>query len=148
MTTGTGTATFTWQSIVTSGNDFKSAPEPFTGTMAGIPVSGKALSPVLPAAGLTSLPPRLTMAMWTGRFQGHTFSENTAALRNLTTVTFDVDGTLGSQNVRVIVGPRRRNPNSIAFHGTIGDHQATGPVTATPAQGASSKATATFTVSG
>ncbi len=116
-------------------------------------MSGKALGPVLPAAGLTSLPPRLTVARWTGRFQGHSFSltvsEDTTAIRNLSTATLDVDGELGSQTVRVIVGPvSQRNPNSIAFHGTIGDHHVTGSVTANSAHGASNRATATFTVSG
>jgi hypothetical protein len=121
--------------------------------VAGIPVSGKALSPVLPATGLTSLPPRLSVARWTGRYQGKTFSltvsEEPAALENLTTFTFDVEGTLGSQDVRVIVGPpTRHNPNSITFHGTIGNHHVAGSVPATSAHGSSNKATATFTVSG
>jgi len=151
--TGTGTATFTWHSIAYSGNELKTPPQPFAGTIAGIPVSGTALAAVFPASGLKSLPPRLTLARWTGRFQGHTFSlvveEETAALRNLNSFTFDVDGTLGSQNVRFIVGPpSRSNPNAIAFHGTVGDHHVTGSVTSAPARGASNRATATFTISG
>ena len=151
--TGTGTATFRWHSVATSGNDFKSPPQSFVGTVAGIPVSGKALQP-----GVTRRRAHVPSASVDRGPMDGTFPEphllpdgvgNTAALRNLSTFTFDVDGTLGSQNVRLIIGPpSRNNPNSIAFHGTIGNHHVTGSVTATPAHGASNKATATFTVSG
>ncbi|HEY5024518.1 MAG TPA: hypothetical protein VII76_06050 [Acidimicrobiales bacterium] len=155
--TGTGTATFTWHSVQTNNvdanNPTQSPPQPFAGTVAGIPVRGTALGPVVPAGGLSALPARLTVARWTGRFQGHAFSlsvsEDTSALRDLQSATIDVDGTLGSQKVHFVVGPAGSTiSNTIKFRGTVGAHHVTGSVRLFNAHGASNKASATFTVTG
>ena len=151
--TGTGTATITWRPVA-SGNDLQRPPQPFAGTIAGIPVTGKALAPVVPAGGLASLPPRLTLAHWTGRFQGHAFSltvsASTSVLAQPLTATFDADGRLGSQNVHVVVGPvSQTNPNAIQFQGTVGSHHVTGTVALPTDHGQATRtATATFAVAG
>lgn len=148
---GPGTATITWHSVKPSDGAAPSPPQPFAGTVAGIPVHGTSLGPSTPNGGSpTSLPARLTLATWTGTFEGHPFaldvSTGTSSLSDINTLTFDADGTFDSQKVRFIVGPDPDNSNTIKFHGTVGRHKVTGSLRLLPAHGASGKATATFTV--
>jgi hypothetical protein len=148
---GPGSATITWHSVRPSDGATASPPQPFAGTVAGIPVRGTSLGPSTPKGGPpTSLPARLTLATWTGSFEGHRFaldvSTGTSSLSNISTLTFDADGTFDSQKVRFIVGPDPDNSSTITFHGTVGAHDVAGSLRLWPAHGASGKATATFTV--
>jgi len=102
--------------------------------VAGIPVSGTSnrLHPQLtPNPGDEgSLPSQLTLARWTGTFQGHAFSLNvsfaSSALANPNSITVDIVGTLGSQAVRFSATPTPRNPDVVMFQGTVGPHHVTG----------------------
>ena len=73
--TGTDTATITWHRV--DGTATATGPQPFSGTVAGIPVRGDAALefPSRPSpGGLPTLPPRGPFARWTGSFEGHRFS--------------------------------------------------------------------------
>jgi hypothetical protein len=150
---GHGTATITWRSLPNIGDPTKRPPQPYSGTVAGIPVTGKALTPALPTIKPGStIPTHLQLARWTGVFEGHTFSLNVvadfASASNLNSITFDVDGTFGSQKVSFIVGPAPATANAITFHGTVGHHHVTGSVRPGASHETHGKATATFTVTG
>jgi hypothetical protein len=152
---GHGTATITWHSIPNNGATTKSPPQPYSGTVAGIPVNGKALAPPLPPitpGSAPSIPTHLQLAQWTGTFEGHTFSlkvvADFASASNPSSITFDVDGSFGSQKVSFIVGPAPATANAITFHGTVGHHHVTGSVRPGVSHGSNGKATATFTVTG
>jgi hypothetical protein len=149
--TGNGTATITWRSLPNNGAT-KSPPQPYSGTVAGIPVSGKALPPPpIKPGSLTSVPTHLPLAQWTGTFEGHAFSLKLVAnlsSANLSSFTVDADGTFGSQAVRIIAGPAPASATTITFHGTVGPHHVTGSVRPGVSHGTHGKATATFTVTG
>ena len=153
---GSGTATLGWHSVQPTDATTQGPPQPYSGTVAGIPVSGIS-NPVRPyrlpgPGGGVSLPSPLTLGRWTGSFQGHAFTLNvsfaTSALANLNSVTVDIVGTLGSQAVRFTAAPTGKNPNVVIFQGTVGRHHVTGTVQPFQATGADHKATATFTVAG
>jgi hypothetical protein len=152
---GPGTATITWRSLPNNGATTKSPPQPYSGTVAGIPVNGKALAPSLPPVtpgSVPSIPTHLQLAQWTGTFEGHTFNlkvvANLASLKNVSAFTVDVDGTFGSQAVRFVAGPAPANANTITFHGTVGHHHVTGSLRPGASHETHGKATATFTVTG
>lgn len=151
---GHGTATITWHSLPNNGATTKSPPQPYSGTVAGIPVNGKAFPAVPPSIkpGSLTIPTHLQLAQWTGAFEGHTFSlkvvANFAKAANPSSITLDVDGTFGSQKVTFIVGPAPATSNTISFHGTVGHHHVTGSVRPGVSHGSNGKATATFTVTG
>ena len=153
---GPGTATITWHSLQPAPGSTQGPPQPYTGTVAGIPVSGLS-TPVIPpapssGAGL-SLPHRLALARWTGRFLGQNFALTVTFLLGNTSLslgsfTVDIDGTFGSQPVRFTAVPISSNSNTIRFQGTIGHHHVTGTIGSATKTGASNEATATFTVTG
>ena len=132
--------------VVSGGEDAQ-----FAGTVAGIPVRGTSVGPSTPEGGSpTSLPARLTLATWTGTFEGHRFaldvSTGISSLSNISTLTFDANGSFDSQKVRFIVGPDPDNSTTIRFHGTVGRHDVLGSLRLMPAHGARGEAIATFTV--
>lgn len=69
---GAGTATITWRGV--SGAPL-TRPQPYSGTIAGVPVSGDTRARVPQLAG-GHFPPKLVVARRTGRFQGQTFNIN------------------------------------------------------------------------
>jgi hypothetical protein len=149
--TGSGTATITWHSVQGDNAAAPGPPQPFAGTVAGIPVDGRSLPAPSPKS-LTSLPAKLTLATWNGRFQGHAFNLpvtfNIAGLRNLASAKAHIDGTYGSQKVRFVAGTTSQSSQKITFHGTVGPHDVSGSVRLLGEHGDSGKATATFTVTG
>lgn len=149
--TGQGTATITWRSVPNNGAT-KAPPQPYSGTVAGIPVSGRALPPPpIKPGSLTSVPTHLPLAQWTGTFEGHTFRLNVVAnftSANLSSFTVDADGTFGSQLVRFVAGPASASANTITFHGTVGHHHVTGSVRPGTSHATHGEATARFTVTG
>jgi hypothetical protein len=60
--------------------------------------------------------------------------------------TVEVNGTFGSQPVRLTAVPVTDNSNTIRFQGTIGHHDVTGTIGSAKKTGADNEATATFTV--
>lgn len=121
--------------------------------MAGIPVTGAASFKGL--AGqfrAPSLPARLSLARWTGSFDGHAFSLTvslkTSALADTASMTAYVDGTFGSQAARFVIGPEPATATTLSFHGTVGTHHVTGTVRPASHRGSENEATATFTVTG
>ena len=144
--TGSGTATFTWHSV---GSALTNAPQPYAGTIAGIPVQGRALPPPpIKPGGTGKIPARLEVARWTGTFDGHSFALTVTlpTAEFSVTPTVDVDGTFGSQRVRFIVGPARASATTVPFHGTVGPHRVTGSVRPSQRRDDQNRATATFTV--
>jgi hypothetical protein len=67
---------------------------------------------------------------------------------SLGSFTVDIDGTFGSQRVRLTAVPVTDNSNTIRFQGTVGHHHVTGSIGSPKKTGASNEATATFTVTG
>jgi hypothetical protein len=145
--TGAGTATITWHGI--SGAPL-TRPQPYSGTIAGVPVSGDSRSP-LPQLPGGHFPPRLVLARWTGSFQGETFditvSVKTAGLANNPSAAADIGGTLGSEPVTGTARASPSHPNILHFVATIGHHHVTGTIQPFN-HGSTGKATATFTVTG
>jgi hypothetical protein len=155
--TGTNTAAFTWHSV----DGTATAPnpsQPFSGTVAGIPVRGDSVIVFPPSTpnpgGLATLPAHVPFARWTGSFEGHRFWLTVSFNfpkgfngYNLAALSINVDGTFGSQTVRCTAAITPHHPDSVTFRGTVGRHHVTGTVR--PIQhGAADSATATFTVTG
>ena len=138
--TGTGTAKITWHSV--SGQK-----QPYTGTIAGIPVSGTA---VAASNGGTTSP--LTLARWTGSFENKSFNLTVSIswrgpLANPSKVTVHVAGTYGTLSVHGTARPVR-NSDSVTFNVTIGPHHAVGTITSPMHHGSNGSAKATFAVTG
>jgi hypothetical protein len=151
---GPGTATLTWHSVEQTQGATPGAPQPYSGTVAGIPVSGRSTPDFVPGpGGGVSFPERLTLARWTGSFLGHAFALTVTFLLakaspSLGSFTVNVAGTWGSRPVRFTAEPGKDNSSSIHFQGTVGQHHVTGSVGPPRKAGASNEATATFTVTG
>lgn len=151
---GPGTATFTWHSVERTEGATPGLPQPYSGTVAGIPVSGRVTPDFVPApGGGVSFPERLTLARWTGSFLGHAFALTVTFLLakaslSLGSFTVDIDGTWGSQPVRFTAEPGKDNTSSIRFQGTVGQHHVNGSIGRLRNAGATNEATATFTVAG
>jgi len=153
--TGSGTATITWHSVGGVSEANPTRPQPYSGTIAGVPLSGKSVTPVphttLNPGGGVSLPSRLTLARWTGTFEGKAFvltaSVSTSGLTHISSLTVDIDGTFGTAHVRGTASGSESQPNILHFKGEVGHHHVSGTVR--PVQhGATNKATASFTVTG
>ncbi len=121
--------------------------------VAGIPVTGTASFKGLAApleAGSRSA--RLTLARWTGSYDGHAFSLTVSLkaspLPDTASVTAYVDGTFGSQPAHFVVGPDPTTDAEVSFHGTVGPHGVTGTVRPGSRRGSENRATASFTVTG
>jgi len=152
--TGLGTATITWQR---AGGGIAPPPQPYSGTSAGIPVSGQAVAPS-PSSHISSpiggppLPSRITLARWTGSFEGKPFaltlSLNTAELPNFTTLAVDISGTFGADHVTGTAGGSQSQPNVLQFSVAVGHHHVVGTVKPFQAHGAANTAMASFTVTG
>jgi hypothetical protein len=154
--TGSGTATITWQTVRASGSA-TSSPQPFSGTIAGVPISGVSTTPTprsfaQPGSNPT-IPSQLTLARWTGTFASKTFSVAVSAdLSKLASgltgpgFTVKVDGTYGTEPVHATAS-FSATPDELTFAGTVGHHHITGSVHPTE-NGAANTAAASFVVTG
>jgi hypothetical protein len=157
---GSGTATISWQpvgagSVNSDTGGVNDQPQPFTGSIEGIGVSGTARF-VIPGNASALSESSIPLQRYTGSFDGKSFNlEVTVSLSRSgatsstapTDAGFVVNGTWGSDNVHaVITAPTNTNSNTADFRGTIGQWKVTGTITG-PANGATSKGTASFTVS-
>jgi len=152
---GSGSATITWHRVATT-SSLQSPPQPFSGTIAGIPVSGTSVTPVPntnqnPASGI-SIPSHLVLARWTGTFQSTHFqltvSVGDLSTANLSSFTFDISGKFGSQSVHGTGRASSSQQSHLTFQGTVGRHHVVGSVKEPVEQSGSGTATATFTVTG
>jgi hypothetical protein len=165
LSPGTGTATITWTSA--KGND--NPPQPFGGTIDGLPVSGVSTVERPTASTLASgapgpTTPRIHLFELKGTFDGKSFAlglyiqyhSSPSAAQALTFPDIQVLGTYGNEPVRATLTPPASDlsdPESIdastpvLFNGTIGGAKVSGRIPFTVShQGASHSVTATFTV--
>ena len=159
--TGSGTATITWHSVDGSYGGSEAHSQPYSGSIAGFPVTGKVVMPIPHAIrtpeGSVSLPSILVLARLTGSFQGKSFALTLSVrtsellplknLFNLSSFVAHVAGTYGSQVVKGTATAPASHPNTFRFMGTIGHHHLTGTVRPIR-HGSTNTATATFTVTG
>ena len=153
---GTGHATIRWTSV--SGNG--EPPQPFGGTIDGLPVSGLAVvdswasgAPWWRRATASSF---VHIFEYTGTFDGEQFrlglsfqlSFPAGPSRPPTTQVARVQGTYGHRAVNVVLVAPVSAPKSVSFHGTIGEVRVSGTFTRPTRNGATNTATATFTVTG
>jgi hypothetical protein len=154
--TGTGSATITWQRVAGS----SPAPQPYRGTIAGIPLSGTAVTATAHVSGGTGggvvLPSTIALARWTGRFDGRSFNlivstrvpaGGLSALATPSGFVVTVAGTYGGDPVRGTMRPIGSS-SSARFDATIGPDHVTGIITAPTQSGSTGSVKATFTVTG
>ena len=172
LRSGRGTATITWHS---AGGGVNPPPQPFSGTAAGLSLSGTATvasppnapnTPPSPGAAIT-LPPRTHVATWTGTLGGTSFNldetfdlsgslgqggspteQTTPGIAPRITATFVVTGTFGTKSVNVTAAIDPHNANDIAFSGTVGNLRVTGTINTAVLQknGKTTTLTASFIV--
>jgi hypothetical protein len=159
ISTGTGTATITWLTPTSGYPSTGNPPQPFTGTIAGHPVSGIATNPITPQGsdpGLApgSIPSTIKVFRYRGTFAGEPFDLGVFIHTPFTGlnpyVLFTIKGTWNGQAVNAVVttpvnanGPRPQ----ILFHGTIGRWRVSGFIHGPTGTGRTQTVTATFTVS-
>ena len=148
-----GAFTLSWRSTVTP----RTAPIPFSGTIAGIAVRGSAANPVSliePFVNGGTLPPSLTIARWSGSFGSTSFmvsvsEEGGPVAGSLSQFSYVVTGTYGTQPVRATVDVGASSSSTLRLAGTIGAHHVRGTITIPNAHGTRrGSATGTFTLSG
>jgi hypothetical protein len=154
-TSGTFTLAWTSYSSLTK-------PLPFTGTVAGLPVTGSAenpasfVKPLLPY-GTSHLPKVLQVARWTGRLESTPFALSVSVTGlgsqstgfNLSQISYRATGTYGSDRVNATLTPPTTNGSStVHFVGTIGRRRVAGTVTIPQARENKGTATGTFTLTG
>jgi len=153
--TGPGTASITWNGVAPSKSGYP-GPQPFTGTIAGVPVSGTtvALPNGFPHAGGT-LPTDFVFYRVSGTLGGTPFSidliYNVAPGGQFPTghqmVSLNVVGTYGTEPVRgTISGPA--NASTANFTGTVGSLHVSGTLPPAMTHNGMSSAMSPFTVSG
>jgi hypothetical protein len=167
ISTGTGTATVTWEPVSGSSTGFGNPPQPFTGTIDGLLLSGVATTPSASSASPLSnsgkIPSTIEFFRWKGTFAGKPFDvgfyatyhpatnlSNPVAMFSSTKIT----GTWGSQAVNGhIVTPTAAQLKSgkgpLRFDGTVGEYKVSGSIPQPTGTGDRTKrtGTATFTIS-
>jgi len=152
---GSGVATITWHRVATT-SSVQSPPQPFSGAIAGISVSGRSVTPVPkadqnPGGGIT-IPSHLVLARWTGTFQGTEFqmtvSVGSLSISDLSSFKVDISGKFGSQSVQGTATSSSSQGGRLTFQGTVGHHHVVGSVKEPVEHSGSGTATATFTVTG
>jgi hypothetical protein len=156
ISTGTGTATITWEPVSGSSTGVGNPPQPFTGTIDGLLLSGVATTPKANSA-------TIEFFRWKGTFAGKPFDvglfgtyhpvtshSNPAAIFPSIKIT----GTWGSQAVNGhIVTPSAAQLKSgkgpLRFDGTVGEYKVSGSIPQPTSTGDRTKrtGTATFTIS-
>lgn len=153
---GSVSATFSWHRNAATAALVHPPPQAFSGTVAGVPVAGRAITPAFPSgqgASGTSIPAHLVLVRWTGTFEGTGFalsvSVATSSLAgNPSSVALQVGGTFGSQKVQAVATATAAHQDEISFRGTVGRHHVVGTVRQASQHGASGTATADITVTG
>jgi hypothetical protein len=148
---GSGVATITWHRVATT-SSVQSPPQPFSGAIAGIPVSGKSVTPVPkadqnPGGGIT-IPSHFVLARWTGTFQGTKFQMTLSVGSLSTSFKVDISGKFGSQSVHGTATSSASQDGRLTFQGTVGHHHIVGSVKEPVEHSGSGTATATFRVTG
>jgi hypothetical protein len=165
---GVGSATITWTSAAT-GND-ESPPQPFGGTINGVPVSGVNTTDLSGIEGLVQgaaakKPLKIHLFEIKGTFDGKAFALGvfveyphgfSLGATESTFPKIDVVGTYGNEKVQASLMPPASdlsNPEALnsstpmLFKGTIGDLEISGQVQEPTKHGSHNTAKATFTIS-
>jgi hypothetical protein len=150
-----GTFTLAWQSTLAATTPSLA----YSGSIAGIPVSGSAVNPALLlkpylSTGTGQLPRSLPIARWTGTFESTSFSVSVsvaglnATSLSTTHITYSASGTYGSQPIRATVNVSATTPSStVRFSGTIGARRVQGTITLEGASGGKGRTKGTFSLS-
>ena len=163
LSAGSGSATITWTSGSGSVYTYPPAntyppPQPFGGTIDGVPVSGVATMDISAIRGSlfapSSPPASIHIFEYTGTFDGEHFRLGLSFLlpgavsphQRLGTQLARVQGTFGHRPVNVELVAPVSAPASVSFHGTIGDVKVSGTFSRPSRKGANNTATASFTV--
>ena len=164
LSTGSGTAMITWKSVSGSTGTTSPPPQPFTGTIEGVPISGTSLITIYSStsglslsnpSSLSSLPSEVHAATWKGalgdkRFSVVVYVNLKAALVSggqSPSAEVNVTGTYGSERVSLVArGRKGQNPNLAFFSGTIGGLKVSGVAHMPKRNGDITTSTATFTV--
>jgi hypothetical protein len=157
LSPGSASATITWTSA--AGND--NPPQPFTGTIDGLSVSGVATIGTLSGSAITdptslhAQPVRLFE--YRGTFDGKAFDlgvyvlfPESGALAVGTVPAFTIRGTYDSNKVaaKLFVSRQATSLSSVPFRGTIGDRSVSGTLRMQSGSGKVHRATATYTLTG
>ncbi len=133
-------------------------PQPFGGTIDGLPVSGLAVVDSSALRGALVAPGSASSFVhifeYTGTFDGEQFrlglsfqfSFPAGPSRPPTTQVARVRGTYGHRAVNVVLVAPVSAPKSVSFHGTIGEVRVSGTFTRPTRNGATNTATATCTL--
>jgi hypothetical protein len=158
LPTGSNTAFISWN---LGGGGLHPKPKAFSGTVAGLAVSGTAVavdpsgtaaSP-LGADGKVTIPSTLVLAHWKGTLAGTPFAlelfvptGGSARYSPLHVVSVHISGMLGNQRVRLTSASAPSNLSVLTFSGTVGNLSVNGVVTEKADKGSNDGATATFSV--
>jgi hypothetical protein len=157
ISTGTGTATITWEPVSGSSTGFGNPPQPFTGTIDGLRLSGVATTPKANSATT------IEFFRWKGTFAGKPFDVGLFATYHPATSlsnpaarfpSIKITGKWGSQAVNGhIVTPSaaqlKNGKGPLRFDGTVGEYKVSGSIPQPTGTGDRTKrtGTATFTIS-
>jgi hypothetical protein len=158
LSTGSGTATITWQKV---GGGVYPPPQPFSGVVDGISVTGKATgaspnnaSNPSPQSG--TIPNQIHAASWVGTLGGTSFDldvtlvvgNGASSSLQFLNASYNVTGTYGSQRVDItarVINASISN-GSFQFSGTVGNLSVIGSVPAWSESGGTETVRASFTV--
>jgi hypothetical protein len=151
---GNGTATITWRHATasinpTSGFSINPPPQPFTGTIEGVGVSGTSIFLVgAGSAPQTSGDSPFSLQRWTGSFDGKRFNLVVSVSIDSTarSASFSVSGTWGIDQVHAVAVPTGPNGDTAHFEGTVGKWKVGGTITQPRESGRTVTVTASFKV--
>jgi hypothetical protein len=166
IATGPGIAIVTWKPV-SDANGPGNPPQPFKGTIEGIPMSGVATTPAFSSASSSrpdTLPSTIELFQWKGKMGGQPFDIGLYAANNPSTSTsstgigipsITIKGTWGSRMVNArFVDPTaaqlKGGTGPVHFSGTIGKFKVSGLINVPSGTGNSKMrtGTATFNVTG
>ncbi len=159
ISVGPGTATIRWKPATGPIDGNGNPPQPFTGSIEGIPVAGIATTPVS-AASSSSVPGRVVVFRWEGWFGKKPFDldlsiafpHGTAPSSSAPAIpSLAVSGTWGDEAVAgqittPSVAQITRGKGALHFHGTVGDLRVSGSAFMPTGNNDQKSGTATFVV--
>ena len=175
ISVGSGTATITWIPVSSDATGFGNPPQPFTGTIDGLPLSGVATTPgvnsVVTPSGASNhasssnsgkIPSTIEFFRWKGTFAGKPFDVGLYATYHRSTnpigpasfPSVKITGRWGPLAVNGHIVPPtaeqlKTGRGPVRFYGTVGRYNVSGSVPRPSGTGTGAKKTgrATFTIS-